>query len=68
MGILMKYPILERLRRERERQGIGRLELSERLGYDYSQLSGWERSERTPTFFALMNWCDALGVKLEIQP
>jgi transcriptional regulator with XRE-family HTH domain len=68
MGLLMarKFPILERLRAERERQGIDRMELSQALGYDYSAISGWERSERTPSFRALMDWCDALGVKLDI--
>ena len=63
---MKKHPILTQLYLERVRQKVSRHDLSTKLGYDYSTLSGWERGERTPTFNALIDWCDALGVRLVI--
>jgi transcriptional regulator with XRE-family HTH domain len=63
---MKKHPILTQLYLERVRQKVSRHDLSTKLGYDYSTLSGWERGERTPTFSALIDWCDSLGVRLSI--
>jgi transcriptional regulator with XRE-family HTH domain len=67
MGVLMADPLFSALREKRIAMGETLTEFSERLGYDYSTVGGWERSERTPTYRALRDWCDALNVTLEIR-
>lgn len=52
------------LREKRIEKGMSLTEFSAMLGYDYSTVGGWERSERSPTYRALRDWCDALGVEL----
>jgi transcriptional regulator with XRE-family HTH domain len=63
----MKDPLFLTLRKKRIVGGETLSKFSERLGYDYSTVGGWERGERTPTYKALRDWCDALNVTLEIR-
>jgi transcriptional regulator with XRE-family HTH domain len=66
MGVLMAKPdpLFSALRDKRLAMGLSLTEFSDRLGYDYSTVGGWERSERSPTYKALCDWCGALGVTL----
>lgn len=60
------HPLMARLREERIRKRISLKELSRTLGYDIFTLGGWERGRSVPSVIKFSDWCDALGVKLEI--
>ena len=61
-----RLPVIAELRQERERQRLKREVLAETLGYHRMTVGRWERGETMPSFQALHDWCEALGVTLTI--
>ena len=60
------HPIFAQLRNERIRQNISMNDLSERMGYDRTTLSKWERGRGIPTALHFLDWCEALGVPVNL--
>ncbi len=56
------YPIVTQLRAVRKSQGLRLDVLAEIIGYHWVTVSRWERGERLPSFQALHDWSQALGV------
>lgn len=61
------HPIIKKLREERERQKIGRPELSKKLGYHVNQILGWEMGKTSAPFAAVYDWALALGLELSLR-
>lgn len=59
-------PIVIRLREIRERRRIPRKILEHAMGYHCMTLGRWERGETLPSCQALHDWCQYLGVRLEV--
>lgn len=62
------YPIIQALRRERERQRLRRDVLAEMIGYHWATVGRWERGECHPSLQVLHDWSEALGVELGVFP
>lgn len=63
-----KYPIIAALRARRLEMQLRMTDVAARAGYDVINFRKWETTLTTPRLHALMDWCDALGVDLTIQP
>ena len=61
-----RYPVVARLREIRERHGIPRKVVEHEMGYHRMTLGRWERGETLPSCQALHDWCQYLGVRLEV--
>lgn len=61
-------PIIRALVELRQQRRIQRKELAAHLGQHVVHVAKWERGELKPKLANLLNWCDALGVELTIQP
>lgn len=42
--------------------------LAKKTGYHWGTLSRWENGHCIPSFLALHDWCEALGVRLTTVP
>lgn len=58
--------IIKRLWDLREREGIERRQLAERMGYSHLSLERWETGQAMPTVRRLIDWCEALGAELTV--
>lgn len=58
--------IIKRLWDLREREGITRRQLADRMGYHYVMLSRWEAGHAMPSVRHLIDWCQALGAELTV--
>lgn len=58
--------LIVEMRARREAQGLSRRALSLRLGYGEETVRHWEDGQNNPSFPALLAWCQALGVRLEL--
>lgn len=60
------HPVVKQLRQirlsKRIRQGI----LADDIGYHRETLGDWERGKRLPRLASLIDWCDALNVRLTV--
>lgn len=61
-------PVIGALRELRIRRRISATELAAKIGVDRDYLCKMELSVYNPRFQNLINWCEALGVELAIQP
>lgn len=59
-------PVIQRLWDLREREGITRDQLAEKLGYAAVLIGRWERGEATPSLQRIKDWCQALGADLKV--
>jgi transcriptional regulator with XRE-family HTH domain len=62
------HPIIKMLRDERERQRLTRPQLAKKAGYHWMQLHYWEMGKQKPLFDKLIDWAEALGLKVIITP
>lgn len=62
------HPLIFELRKRRFDLGISQLGLSDKMGYEVSSLRKWETGVQVPSYPSLLNWCDALGVRLALVP
>jgi HTH-type transcriptional regulator/antitoxin HipB len=58
--------VIRDLRAARERRGLTRKQVAQKLGIHPQFLTGWERGSNAPRFTNLIKWCGALGVTLRI--
>lgn len=63
-----RFAIINRLAAIREQRNVTRPDLGERVGYHHVQLGRYERGEATPTLQRLADWCEALGLELDVRP
>jgi ribosome-binding protein aMBF1 (putative translation factor) len=61
------WPFIESLWQIRERSGITRRSLANKMGYCATMMGRWERGDAVPSLRRLVDWCDALNVKLEVM-
>lgn len=61
------HPIFVRLRAERERLGISRRDLADRIGYDVQTVSQWELGLANPRWEPLSAWLSSLGCELIVS-
>jgi DNA-binding transcriptional regulator YiaG len=61
------YPVIQELVTLRRALEIKRADLASDLGYHWTTLGRWERGENLPSFQALRDWCQQLGVRPTIQ-
>lgn len=59
-------PVIRRLWKLREREGITRVQLASKMGYHPIMLGKWERGEATPSLQRIRDWCQALGADLKV--
>lgn len=55
------------LKKRRMGLNIRRRDLAKRLGYHETTIARWESGMNVPTYRALTDWCQALGVKLAFR-
>ena len=60
-------PLVFELRKRRFDAGLSALGLADRMGYSADAIRRWESGVGFPTYRALLDWCQALGVGLTIQ-
>ena len=54
--------IIQRLREEREKQGISQMDLSFKAGLSQNLVNYIEAGKRTPNLYSLLSICKALGI------
>lgn len=59
--------IIDRLMARRAELGLTQRALADRMGYGNSTLDGWERQYRHPKLQQIIDWAEALGVRIEIR-
>lgn len=62
-----QFLLLRRLRQIRIAKKIPQKVLCHNMGYHKMTLGRWERGETMPSFQALHDWCEALGLRIEVR-
>jgi transcriptional regulator with XRE-family HTH domain len=66
-GVRLRFPLLEQLRRERQRRGLHLADLAVQTGYHRTTIGRWERGEDYPSIAALDDICQSIGLELVIS-
>jgi len=59
--------LLRSLRLRRRQLGLKQREIASLSGYTESQINRWENAREFPRGSALLDWCEALGVRLTVH-
>lgn len=60
------HALILSLREVRKAKQIRQHDLASKIGVDKTLLSRWENGLRSPSWFSLVCWADALGVQITI--
>ena len=61
------HTLIVSLRQVRKAKQMRQYELASRIGVDTTLVSRWENGLRSPSWFSLVCWADALGVQITIS-
>lgn len=60
------FSLIRELAAKRASLGLSQIDLNEIIGLTEGQISKWEAGVHAPNLLNLMDWCQALNMKLEI--
>lgn len=61
------HPLIFEIRKRRIEIGISQTLLAEKMGYDVDTIRRWEQGLNYPSYRALIDWSDCLGVTMTIK-